>query len=180
MFASPKGIWPTMRPLGRWLRSVDAWTDTINRYTESAEILEGVPWQVAPRRWVLGLTMALLRLRSLLARKRARAGPETTLVVWRPSTACPPGLLEGREYYWPRRLAPASDKTNHKKYVPGVPRLGPSPRDRDPRIIIVAARPDGDLARRPRWARPAGSLGPPLTITLLGAVARVLFLRRWR
>ena len=27
--------------------------------------------------------MALLRLRSLLARKRARAGPETTLVVWR-------------------------------------------------------------------------------------------------
>ena len=28
-------------------------------------------------------TMALLRLRSLLARKRARAGPETTLVVWR-------------------------------------------------------------------------------------------------
>ena len=27
--------------------------------------------------------MALLRVRSLLARKRARAGPETTLVVWR-------------------------------------------------------------------------------------------------
>ena len=25
----------------------------------------------------------MLRLRSLLARKRARAGPETTLVVWR-------------------------------------------------------------------------------------------------
>ena len=64
--------------------SLDAWTDTINRYTESAEILEGVRLAGhSYKHWVLKDYMALLRLRSMLARKRARAGPETTLVVWR-------------------------------------------------------------------------------------------------
>jgi len=63
--------------------SLDLWTDTINLYTESAEILEGVRLAGSYKRWVLKDYMALLRLRSLLARKRARAGPETTLVAWR-------------------------------------------------------------------------------------------------
>ena len=64
--------------------TLDAWTDMINRYTESASILAGVRLAGhSYKRWVLKDYMALLRLRSLLARKRARAGPETTLVVWR-------------------------------------------------------------------------------------------------
>jgi len=56
----------------------------ITHYTESADILEGTRLAGhSYKRWVLKDYMALLRLRSLLARKRARAGPETTLVVWR-------------------------------------------------------------------------------------------------
>ena len=56
----------------------------VAHYTESADILEGTRLAGhSYKRWVLKDYMALLRLRSMLARKRARAGPETTLVVWR-------------------------------------------------------------------------------------------------
>ena len=58
--------------------------DRANSYAESAKILAGTRLAGhSYKRWVLKDYMALLRLRSLLARKRARAGPETTLVVWR-------------------------------------------------------------------------------------------------
>jgi hypothetical protein len=55
-----------------------------NRYTEVAYILEGTRLAGhSYKRWVLKDYMALLRLRSLLSRGRARAGPETTLVAAR-------------------------------------------------------------------------------------------------
>ena len=58
----------------------------IDRYTESAEILEGCRLAGhSYKRWVLKDYMALLRVRSLLARgpSRARAGPETPEAVAR-------------------------------------------------------------------------------------------------
>ena len=58
--------------------------DRANSYAEAADILAGTRLAGhSYKRWVLKDYMALLRLRSMLARKRARAGPETTLVVWR-------------------------------------------------------------------------------------------------
>ena len=56
--------------------------DLIDRYTEAASILENTRLAGhSYKRWVLKDYMALLRLRSLLSRGRARAGPETTLVA---------------------------------------------------------------------------------------------------
>ena len=53
-------------------------------YTESADILEGVRLAGhSYKRWVLKDYMALLRVRSLLARRRARAGPGTPEAVKR-------------------------------------------------------------------------------------------------
>ena len=55
-----------------------------NRYAETAKILAGVRLAGhSYKRWVLKDYMALFRLRSLLSRGRARAGPETTLVAAR-------------------------------------------------------------------------------------------------
>ena len=55
-----------------------------NRNAESAFILENTRLAGhSYKRWVLKDYMALLRLRSLLSRGRARAGPETTLVAAR-------------------------------------------------------------------------------------------------
>ena len=62
----------------------DSRPDKANRYTETAKILAGVRLAGhSYKRWVLKDYMALLRLRSLLSRGRARAGPETTLVAAR-------------------------------------------------------------------------------------------------
>ena len=58
--------------------------DKANRYAESASILENTRLAGhSYKRWVLKDYMALLRLRTLLSRGRARAGPETTLVAAR-------------------------------------------------------------------------------------------------
>ena len=58
--------------------------DRANSYAESAKILAGTRLAGhSYKRWVLKDYMALLRLRSLLSRGRARAGPETTLVAAR-------------------------------------------------------------------------------------------------
>ena len=55
-----------------------------NSYAEAALILEGTRLAGhSYKRWVLKDYMALLRLRSLLARGRARHGPETTVVAAR-------------------------------------------------------------------------------------------------
>ena len=55
-----------------------------NSYAEAALILEGTRLAGhSYKRWVLEDYMALLRLRSLLARGRARHGPETTVVAAR-------------------------------------------------------------------------------------------------
>ena len=72
---------PDQGAMRQWLQTM---TERGDRYAESASILAGVRLAGhSYKRWVLKDYMALLRLRSLLARKRARAGPETTLVVWR-------------------------------------------------------------------------------------------------
>ena len=58
--------------------------DKANRYAETAKILAGTRLAGhSYKRWVLKDYMALLRVRSLLARGRARHGPETTVVVAR-------------------------------------------------------------------------------------------------
>ena len=58
--------------------------DRANSYAEAADILAGTRLAGhSYKRWVLKDYMALLRLRSLLSRGRARAGPETTLVAAR-------------------------------------------------------------------------------------------------
>ena len=58
--------------------------DRANRYAEVASILEGTRLTGhSYKRWVLKDYMALLRLRSLLSRGRARHGPETTVVAAR-------------------------------------------------------------------------------------------------
>ena len=62
----------------------DSRPDKANRYAETAKILAGVRLAGhSYKRWVLEDYMALLRLRSLLARGRARHGPETTVVAAR-------------------------------------------------------------------------------------------------
>ena len=72
---------PDQGAMRQWLQTM---TERGDRYAESASILAGTRLAGhSYKRWVLKDYMALLRLRSLLARKRARAGPETTLVVWR-------------------------------------------------------------------------------------------------
>ena len=59
-------------------------TKRANRYAETADILAGVRLAGhSYKRWVLKDYMALLRLRLLLARGRARHGPETTVVAAR-------------------------------------------------------------------------------------------------
>ena len=64
--------------------SFDRDLDRANSYAESAKILAGTRLAGhSYKRWVLKDYMALLRLRSLLSRGRARAGPETTLVAAR-------------------------------------------------------------------------------------------------
>ena len=82
--------------------SLDVWTDTVNRYTESAEILEGVRLAGhSYKRWVLKDYVALLRVRSLLARSRARAGPETPEVAKRLFDGLPdPCFWKVVEYAW--------------------------------------------------------------------------------
>ena len=56
----------------------------VAHYTESADILEGTRLAGhSYKRWVLKDYMALLRLRSMLARGRARQGPETPEAVKR-------------------------------------------------------------------------------------------------
>ena len=58
--------------------------DRANSYAETAKILAGTRLAGhSYKRWVLKDYMALLRVRSLLARGRARHGPETTVVVAR-------------------------------------------------------------------------------------------------
>ena len=58
--------------------------DRANSYAESAKILAGTRLAGhSYKRWVLKDYMALVRVRSLLARGRARHGPETTVVVAR-------------------------------------------------------------------------------------------------
>ncbi len=58
--------------------------DRANSYAEAADILAGTRLaDHSYKRWVLKDYMALLRLRSLLARGRARHGPETTVVAAR-------------------------------------------------------------------------------------------------
>ena len=67
----------------RYLRR-DSRPDKANRYAESASILENTRLAGhSYKRWVLKDYMALLRLRLLLARGRARHGPETTVVAAR-------------------------------------------------------------------------------------------------
>ena len=62
----------------------EARPDRANRNAESASILENTRLAGhSYKRWVLKDYMALLRLRSLLARGRARHGPETTVVAAR-------------------------------------------------------------------------------------------------
>ena len=62
----------------------DSRPDKANRYAETAKILAGVRLAGhSYKRWVMKDYMALPRLRSLLARGRARHGPETTVVVAR-------------------------------------------------------------------------------------------------
>ena len=59
-------------------------TDLVKCYTEAADILEGVRLAGhSYKRWVLKDYMALLRVRSLLARRRALASPETPEAVAR-------------------------------------------------------------------------------------------------
>ena len=59
-------------------------TSEANTLTETASILKNTRLAGhSYKRWVLKDYMALLRLRSLLSRGRARAGPETTLVAAR-------------------------------------------------------------------------------------------------
>ena len=74
----------------------------VNRYTESAEILEGVRLAGnSYKHWVLKDYMALLRLRSLLARRRARASPETPEVAKRLFDGVPdPCFWLVVEYAW--------------------------------------------------------------------------------
>ena len=58
--------------------------DRANSYAEAADILAGTRLAGhSYKGWVLKDYMALFRLRSLLSRGRARAGPETTLVAAR-------------------------------------------------------------------------------------------------
>jgi len=85
-----------------WRDQFNLWTDMINRYTESASILAGVRLAGhSYKRWVLKDYMALLRLRSLLARKRARAGPETPEAVARLFDGVPgPCFWLVVEYAW--------------------------------------------------------------------------------
>ena len=62
----------------------DSRPDKANRYAETAKILAGVRLAGhSYKRWVLKDYMALVRVRSLLARGRARHGPETTVVAAR-------------------------------------------------------------------------------------------------
>ena len=58
--------------------------DRANSYAEAADILAGTRLAGhSYKRWVLKDYMALLRLRSMLARGRARQGPETPEAVKR-------------------------------------------------------------------------------------------------
>ena len=62
----------------------DSRPDKANRYAETAKILAGVRLAGhSYKRWVLEDYMALLRVRSLLARGRARSRPETPEAVKR-------------------------------------------------------------------------------------------------
>jgi len=74
----------------------------VNRYAEAADILEGVRLAGhSYKRWVLKDYMALLRLRSLVARRRARAGPETPEAVARLFDGVPdPCFWLVVEYAW--------------------------------------------------------------------------------
>jgi len=76
----------------------------IDHYTESASILAGCRLAGhSYKRWVLKDYMALLRLRSLLARgpRRARAGPETPEAVKRLFDGVPdPCFWKVVEYAW--------------------------------------------------------------------------------
>ena len=75
------------------LAAIDKWlgeggnplhTSEANTLTETASILKNTRLAGhSYKRWVLKDYMALFRLRSLLSRGRARAGPETTLVAAR-------------------------------------------------------------------------------------------------
>ena len=72
---------PDQGSLSQWLQTM---TERGDRYAESASILEGTRLAGhSYKRWVLKDYVALLRLRSLLARGRARHGPETTVVAAR-------------------------------------------------------------------------------------------------
>ena len=78
--------------------------DLIDHYTESASILAGCRLAGhSYKRWVLKDYMALLRVRSLLARgpRRARAGPETPEVTKRLFDGVPdPCFWKVIEYAW--------------------------------------------------------------------------------
>ena len=73
-------------PLTRWENAMGFGQDLnrANSYAEAADILAGTRLAGhSYKRWVLKDYMALLRLRSLLSRGRARHGPETTVVAAR-------------------------------------------------------------------------------------------------
>ena len=81
--------------------------DRANSYAEAADILAGTRLAGhSYKGWVLKDYMALLRLRLLLARGRARHGPETTVVVARlfdtsTAAAIPDGIFwRVVEYAW--------------------------------------------------------------------------------
>ena len=72
---------PDQGAMRQWLQTM---TERGDRYAESASILEGTRLAGhSYKRWVLKDYVALLRLRSLLARGRARARPETPEAVAR-------------------------------------------------------------------------------------------------
>ena len=86
--------------------------DRANSYAEAADILAGTRLAGhSYKRWVLEDYMALLRVRSLLARGRARHGPETTVVVARLFGSLSGFADVSDECFWrvveyARRLAP--------------------------------------------------------------------------
>ena len=85
-----------------WLETRISWPDLSNRYGETATILEGTRLAGhSYKRWVLKDYMALLRLRSMLARGRARHRPETPEAVARLFDGVPdPCFWKVVEYAW--------------------------------------------------------------------------------
>ena len=85
-----------------WREQFNTWTSLVNRCTEVADILEGTRLAGhSYKRWVLKDYVALLRVRSLLARRRARASPETPEVAKRLFDGVPdPCFWKVIEYAW--------------------------------------------------------------------------------